>query len=394
MRIKPTQLIIVYLPALFIDFVFSSVLTNSSFYTSTLNFSSTFLGVLVAIATAFYTFLAIPCGKLSDRIERHRMLYVGCFLIGIVSILLRFCSTKLLLLLIFPCIGISMAFFWPAYEAWLAEREGEGKLIHRVMLFNLFWSTGITLGPTVSGYLYKDSHPYTLLYLAAGVGLITCVTIYFCNSYSDRSKLVKQLDQTQTLYPPPSERKKYLNIARCANFASWFALGVLRWLNPKLTKEMGIFPTTFGNMMLALGGIQTITFLFLGTGYSTRWHYRIGPFVIAQSLAILCFLGIWWIENITFWIIAFAIIGVSVAFTYFGSLYYGLHMHSDKGNKSGWHEAVLGLGSLLGPLFGGIAADSSFGIKSPYLLCAGVILIGIVVELFMASKNQMVEDVL
>ncbi len=394
MRLKPTQLIIVYLPALFIDFSFSSVLTNSSFYSSTLNFSTTFLGVLVAIATAFYTFLAIPFGNLSDRIERHRMLYLGCLLIASVSILLRFCSSKLHLLLIFPCIGISMALFWPAYEAWLAEREGEGKLIHRVMLFNLFWSTGITLGPTVSGYLYKDEQPFTLLYLVAGFGLITIITIFLSNSQPEKAFLGEQSDQTQTLFPPPSERKKYLNIARCANFTSWFALGVLRWLNPKLTKDMGIFPTTFGNMMLALGGMQTISFLFLGTSYSTRWHYRIAPLVLMQGLAILCLIGIWWIDNIIFWVFAFAIIGVSVAFTYFGSLYYGLHMHSDKGNKSGWHEAVLGFGSLLGPLFGGLAADSTLGIKSPYLLCAGVIFIGIIVELFIVSKNRMAVDVL
>ena len=157
---------------------------------------------------------------------------------------------------------------------------------------------------------------------------------------------------------------------------------------------MGIFPTTFGNMMLALGGMQTISFLFLGTSYSTRWHYRIAPLVLMQGLAILCLIGIWWIDNIIFWVFAFAIIGVSVAFTYFGSLYYGLHMHSDKGNKSGWHEAVLGFGSLLGPLFGGLAADSTLGIKSPYLLCAGVIFIGIIVELFIVSKNRMAVDVL
>lgn len=394
MRIKPAQFIIVYLPALFIDFAFSSVLTNSSFYTSTLNFSSTFLGVLVAIATAFYTFLAIPCGQLSDRIERHRMLYLGCLLIGSVCILLRFCNTKLHLLLIFPCIGISMALFWPAYEAWLAEREGDGKLIHRVMLFNLFWSTGITMGPTVSGYLYNDSNPFMLLYIAAAVSLITSVTIYCSNSHPDKSILQEQSDQTQVLFPPPSDRKKYLNIARCANFTSWFALGVLRWLNPKLTKDMGISTATFGNMMLALGGMQTITFLFLGTAFSTRWHYRIKPLVMIQSLALLCFVGIWWIDNTIFWAFAFALIGISVAYTYFGSIYYGLYMHSDKGNKSGWHEAVLGLGSLLGPLFGGIAADSRFGIKSPYLLCAAVILMSIVVEMIINSKKRLAEDVL
>lgn len=394
MRLKPIQLFIVYFPALLIDFAFSSVLSNSSFYSSYLKLSSTFLGLLVAIATAFYAFLAIPFGQLSDRVERRRMLYAGCVLIGVVSLGLPFCHKKIHLLLIFPWIGISLALFWPAYEAWLAEREGEGKLIHRVMLFNLFWSTGITLGPTVSGYLYQDANPFKPFYLAGFVGLFTLIAISLCKSKPISDTTAEQSQPTQPLFPPPVVRKCHLNMARCANFASWFALGVLRWLTPKLTKEMGIPPTTFGNLMLTLGGIQTLTFLFLGTGYSTRWHYRLAPLVIAQGLAILSFVGIWLVQHTIFWFFAFAVIGVSVAFTYFGSLYYGLDQHVDKGNKSGWHEAVLGVGSLLGPFLGGIAADSRFGTQSPYLLCAIVIAIAIGVEIVIASNSREAADAL
>ena len=146
MRIKPNHFFTLYFPALLIDFAFSSILTNSSFYSSYLGLSSTFLGVLMAIATAFFTFLAIPFGKLSDRVERRRMLYVASLLLGIVSIGLTFCRDKIHLLMIFPGLGISMALFWPAYEAWLSDQESESKLIQRVTLFNLFWSAGVTLG--------------------------------------------------------------------------------------------------------------------------------------------------------------------------------------------------------------------------------------------------------
>ena len=38
-------------------------------------------------------------------------------------------------------------------------------------------------------------------------------------------------------------------------------------------------PTTFGNLMLTLGGMQTLAFLVLGSGYSTRWHYRFAPYI-------------------------------------------------------------------------------------------------------------------
>ena len=385
------QLSTVYLPVLLLDLAYSSILTNTSFYTSYLGLSSTFLGVLMAVTTAFFVVLAIPFGRLSDRIERRYVLYAACLVLGAVSIGLPRCRNSLHLMLIFPGIGISMALFWPAYEAWLAEREGGGKLIHRVMLFNLFWSIGITLGPAFSSYLYGNADPFKPFYLAGAMVLLTLGTI-IANSWQTSDALKTDPSSeiaaapTETLYPPQPVRTIYLNIARCANFTSWFTLGVLRRLAPKLTKEMGMLPSTFGNLMLTLGGVQTIAFLILGSGYSTRWHYRLAPMLIVQLLAALSFLGIWRLQHTLLWIFAFGVIGVSAAFTYFSSLYYGLDRHVDKGNKSGWHEAILGLGILLGPLLGGILADSRFGTQSPYLLCTGATAIAILVEIFIVSK--------
>ncbi len=384
---KTLQLITVYLPVLLIDLAFSGIITNTSFYTSYLGLSSTFLGVLKAVMTAFFVVLAIPFGRLSDRIERRYVLYAACLVLGTVSIGLPYCRNSTHLMLIFPGIGISMALFWPAYEAWLAEREGEGKLIQRVMLFNIFWSVGVTLGPALSSYLYGDTNPFRSFYLAAIFSLLTLVTIVANSLHTPAITKTDPTESSEVLYPPLSVRTTYLNLARCANFASWFVLGVLRRLAPKLTKEMGMPTSTFGNLMLTLGGIQTLAFLVLGSGYSTRWHYRFAPMFIVQCLAILSFLGIWSVQNTSLWTFLFGLIGVSAAFTYFSSLYYGLDRHADKGNKSGWHEGILGLGILLGPLLGGVLADSRFGTQSPYLLCAVAIAIAILVEVSILFKS-------
>ena len=384
---KTLQLFTVYLPVLLIDFAFSGIITNTSFYTSYLGLSSTFLGVLKAVMTAFFVVLAIPFGRLSDRIERRYVLYAACLVLGAVSIGLPYCRNSTHLMLIFPGIGISMALFWPAYEAWLAEREGEGKLIQRVMLFNIFWSIGVTLGPALSSYLYGDTNPFTSFYLAAIFSLLTLVTIVVNSLQASGPTETQPTEPAEVLYPPLSVRTTYLNLARCANFASWFVLGVLRRLAPKLTKEMGMLPSTFGNLMLTLGGIQTLAFLVLGSGYSTRWHYRFAPMFVVQILAILSFLGIWSVQNTLLWTFLFGLIGVSAAFTYFSSLYYGLDRHADKGNKSGWHEGILGLGILLGPLLGGVLADSQFGTQSPYLLCAVAIVIAILIEVLIYFRT-------
>ena len=83
---KMCQLFTVYLPVLLIDLAFSGIITNTSFYTSYLGLSSTFLGVLKAVMTAFFVVLAIPFGRLSDRIERRYVLYAACLVLGAVSI--------------------------------------------------------------------------------------------------------------------------------------------------------------------------------------------------------------------------------------------------------------------------------------------------------------------
>ena len=394
MRLKPIQLLTVYLPVLLIDLAFSSILTNTSFYTSHLGLSTTFLGILMAVSTGFFALLAIPLGRLSDRIERRYILYAACLILGAVSIGLAFCRNSGHLMSIFPGIGVSMALFFPAYEAWLAERESEGELIHRIMLFNLFWSIGMTLGPALSSYLYGDANPFRPFYLASIFALLTLVTIWASRiSKSDPSNISVHTDESdpespEILYPSLSVRMTYLHLARCANFVSWFSLGVLRQLTPKLTLEMGIRPAIYGNLMLILGGVQTLAFVVLGTGYSTRWHYRFSPLLIIQLLAILSFLSIGLAQHTVLWAFAFGVIGVSVAFTYFSSLYYGLDRHADKGNKSGWHEAILGVGILLGPFLGGISADSRLGTQSPYLLCAVAIGIAILIEILILLKSS------
>ncbi len=387
-NLKLIQLLTVYFPVLLIDFAYSSVLTNTSFYTSYLGLSSTFLGILNAIMTGFFVMLAIPFGRLSDRIDRRYVLYAAFLVLGVACLGLPYCRNGTHLLLIFPGIGVSMALFWPAYEAWLAEREGEGELVHRVMLFNLFWSMGITLGPVFSSYLYGDANPFRPFYLAGISTLFTVVTIFGSNFLKLDVARTEQSEPPEVLYPSLPVRTTHLNLARCANLASWFVLGVLRRLAPKLTKEMGMLPTTFGNLMLTLGSLQTLAFVILGTGYSTRWHYRFAPILVVQLLAILSFLGIWGTQHTLLWAFAFGIIGVSAAFTYFSSLYYGLDRHVDKGNKSGWHEAILGVGILLGPLLGGISADSQLGVRSPYLLCGVAIAVAILIEVFILIKGS------
>lgn len=374
------------------DACISSILTNAAFYINYLHFSSTFLGTLTAISTGVFVLLAIPFGRLSDKIGRPHVLTLACFSLAAVSILLPFCTRKLYLMIAFPCSGIGMALFWPTYEAWLAEREGTDDLIRRITTFNLFWTVGITIGPMISSYLYTGTSPVLAFYLAGGFSLINWITLE-SQTIANRKDLCSPEHPVLIEAPPHAAHHTYLRIARIANFATWFSLGIVRHIAPKLTVEASIPAMAFGNLMLVMGITQLVGFLWLGTNRAARWHYRLAPLIGVQLLAIIAFLVIGLTPHGLYWTCAFAVIGLCGAVTYFSSMYYSLHAQQDKGNKSGGHEAVLGSGLLLGPLFGGMLADSALGVSSPYILCAVVIGVCSLAETSIWLRQKQMEGV-
>ena len=368
---------IAYFPALLMDLCLLGTFTSVSFYSKVLSIPSAVLGTIVALRTAFFVGLSIPFGRMSDRIGRTQMLYASCILLAVADILIPFLGKNAIsLAMIYPIIGISMALFWPAYEAWLVERSGGGTLLTRVRNFNVSWSIGIALGPFIASRLFAEQKPFRTFYLAV---LICIINLGFIASqYKASGEKAREMDNIPK--ESPQIRRMYLYIAWIANFSAWFTLGILREIAPKLTLEMGIPVNTFGKLMLINGITQTAMFFFLGTSYTRKWHYRLAPLVIFQLIAMVSFLCIWAFTNIPLWGLAFAAIGVYSGFTYFSSIYYSLHGHVDKGNKSGFHEAILGCGVSLGPFLGGLVADL-IGVKSPYFLCAGFILLSIIGEI-------------
>ena len=366
------------------DISLTCTYTSIAFHAKYLGISSTILGSIIASAGAFYVFLSIPFGRISDRIGRTRMLYTACILVGFVNLLIPFFYRGAIsLALMVPIIGISQAFFWPIYEAWFAEHVGGGDLLRRIRTFNLFWTVGVTLGPFIAGNIYEMNHALPF-YVTVTTSMINLIIIISQSKTHGKSEDAASIDESASV--SPKVRRMYLHIAWIANFASWFTLGILRNLGPKLMLQMGIPARTFGNLMLVNGLSQLLMFLFLGTPYPRRWHYKLSPLLSFQFVGVTAFFGIWFVTNIPLWMLAFFAIGTTSGMTYFCSIYYSLHGHFDKGNKSGFHEAILGSGALLGPFLGGVSADL-LGLKSPYLLCAVVIVISMIGQIYVQRKR-------
>ena len=381
-----------YVPALLMDFCLGIVITNTAYFSTSLSLSATFIGALMSFSTLFFTLFAIPCGKLSDRIGRSRLLSAGCFLITLVSLGLTQCQKGWHLVMVYPWVGLSQALFWPTYEAWLAERQGGGTLIQRLRLFNLFWCSGITLGPVMSSYLQRSPNPDFPFYLASGCAVLNWLLISRQSKPTNAdlhpdSNHVLDLTNDRPAHRPTL----FIYISRIANFASWFTLSILRSLTPKLTTEkMGVLPTQYGHFIMLMGSVQLATYIWYGAKRSARWHYKLSPLFFPQVVTAIGLFILGWFYHPQLWMVAFALFGISTATTYFSSMFYGLVGNNNKGTQAGWHEAILGIGVLLGPLVGGWLADLSNNPQSPYLLCSGLMsgLLVVQVGIWLTMRNS------
>jgi len=377
-----------YLPALLMDLCINSALINASFYSHELGLSTSFLGIISSVSALLFVVLAVPFGKISDKYGRTKILYIASLLFALISLGISFCKSGFSLAIAFSLVGITQALFWPSYEAWLADRHEEGSLQERIRKFNISWSIGVMIGPFISGQLFRISH-LVPFYVASIVSLFN----FFIILSQPKTAIIKS--EIKNIEEVPEEftevKSIYPFIAWIANFSSWFTLGIIRYLSPKMTIERGITSDTFGNLMLLMGISQTIMFFLLGTKSSRKFHYRLMPLVSFQIFASIALLLMWKFENIYIWAFAFFMMGMTTGMTYFSSIYYSLHGNLDTGKKSGLHEAILGSGKLLGPLVGGTSADR-FGTQSPYIICSAFYLIstlgGIIIRFGNLKSNR------
>ena len=86
--------------------------------------------------------------------------------------------------------------------------------------------------------------------------------------------------------------------------------------------------------------------------------------------------------------LAFILAGCCGGVTYVSSLMYSLEgAVQSRGKRSGLHEAVLGSGSVIGPLLGGVVGET-LGLHAPFTAAAVVFGLAIIAQLLYSSHNR------
>lgn len=346
--------------------------------------SSLLLGLFGALGALIYSSGVLAAGRFSDRYNRKNIIILGCVIFILVYSILPFLRQLSSVFFIYIFGAASMSMFWPTIQSWLSQGLNKDRLIKSLTNFNVCWSAGLTLGFLFAGILFSlnPKAPFAL-----GVLLVAVIILILFKQpvFSEVMDVPAKQAFLEAERDKPESAKAFLYIAWCANFVSWYIVGTVRNLFPKLGTELGLSSGVIGFFIFIMISAQTAMFFILGR--TQTWHYRLFPILLFQAFAIAALFILTFSSATVYFLIAMALLGLSSGMTYFSSIFYSLYGFKDKGKKSGIHEAFIGSGTFFGPLIGGVVAHV-FGIRVPYITAALLLTIAVAAELSLNKSRR------
>ena len=362
------------------DFVFNIYYLAAPLLLIDLKANPVELGLVGTLASLVHMSMAHLMGRLSDRLGRRRLIIAAPVIFSATCLFMTQVREVWIILALSVVNGLCLSIYWPSLQAWIADRQTGSGLARDIGDFNLSWTAATLAGPILSGSLYSLYAGLPFL-VAAGIAFVLFLLVFTTvheRGLSSTEKVERQDRETSHWH------RRFLFAAWVANFASWFILGNARYQFPKLARELNVPPHIIGLLIGFLGFALFSSFFLLRR--TDRWHFRRTFLFGAQALGLVGISLIIVSHQPALFASAFAMIGLCCSMTYYSSLYYAVHLIKKKGKGSGLHESILGGGAVLGPILGGVAAQYA-GLRSPYFLCIGVLVMAFGVEPALLKKK-------
>ncbi|MDO9465614.1 MAG: MFS transporter [bacterium] len=342
------------------------------------------LGLAGSVFSICYAPLCIIQSLLSNRInKRTAILSVS---IAYPFLILGFLLFNNIPAIIILCglMGMVLSMFWPTYQAHITIRLGPAQTTRNLQGFNVGWGSAGVIGCFIGGLIISCINIKMLFILNLIISFIGIylVSRHIHNKSTDPIGCTTQNKQNNSsqssVIVENSNVKSFLILAWIGVFAVFFSMGIIAWLFPKFATDAGMSPLVIGSLRAVLGIFQVAIFFILGLNH--RWQYSFSHLFFYELMLVSGFIIlIFSRNNIILWTLAFSLIGVTVGFLYSSSLFYSSQARSEKSEKTGFHEAILASGSLLGTFLGGIIAKI-FSASGAYSMCVIFMIICIIIQ--------------
>ena len=314
---------------------------------------------------AFYAVGSLTAGWVTRLKGKSAGLIATQLLLLCVVLLLQGASATSLVVSLLLAFSFSSALAWPILESTVTEGCDAHRMSRRVTLYNLTWSTTAMVTIAVYGTILAR-WPAGALVLPLILHVLSLVLAFILHQNWRHHQpaaghaVVHAEAEPELLH----HRRLALWLARICMPASFVVTNCLMALFASLpaSVEMGVQMATLIASLWMVG--RFLAFVILGLGH--WWHTRPWLLLAAGSAMLLAFLLIvipaervglfnhWPLVSVVALIAAAEmVLGLAAGMVYSGSLYFGMVLSKGSTDHGGYHEALIGVGSVAGP---GLAA--------------------------------------
>ena len=263
-----------------------------------------------------------------------------------------------------------IAVSWPVLESLVSTGLDAHALARRIAIYNVVWAGTGAATLAVNGAII-DYWPGGVFVVTAIVHGVSALLMLFGSAPLRGGGETGESAPSSTAHVDPEPellrvRTLALWLSRISMPASYALIYALSALLPSLGPIQRI--PTWAATLVGSAWLVSRWLAFLMLGFSPWWHTRPRALLVAAWLMLAGFAGVGWQpstvigagENgltidIAWLVLCQVVIGFSIGLIYSASLYFGMVLSEGSTEHSGYHEALIGLGSILGPGAGAIA---------------------------------------
>ncbi len=350
-----------------------------------------------------YIFISLLAGRLAEKFGPRKAAISAAAFSAVTTLvaLLAVAIPKIWLLpLVMLPFNFTCTLIWPAIESGVTRSPGKMRLSSRIALFNLSWGCAGFVSIASHGLLEQRSW-YPIFITAAVTFAIASILLLrlglpasMIGTYNvpDDAKGEHELDS-------PAMRRRaegFLKMAWLANGLAYTAIYVLFPTMTQLAKMAYQNATGVVATAAVAGFITSVWFVtrFLGFGLTsiwTGWHYKVPWLLGPLALLAVTFCAMLTVHNLPAFLGLQILFGFAAALVFSGSLYYAMHVSSGHGGHAAFHEAVVGIGTTLGPVIGALSGTGELGDAALTRIAIGVtaiIILGMAAIAWMAARLE------
>lgn len=301
--------------------------------------------LLAAAQGVVYVAGSLAAQRIAHRFGRRRAL-IGIFIVltFVAASALTITSPALLVAMLLAYTFVA-ALNWPLLESLVCSDADAHTLSRRVGIYNLVWAGTNAVTFAASGAIIQH-WPGGLFAVPAVMHAVAAALMWMnrdVESGDTKSAATAHAEPEPQLL---AQRKLAMWLARISLPSTYVVANALYAMTPLLPALHSL--ETSQRTLVGSTWMIARWFAFLLLGATAWWHTRPRLLLVAAIGMLIAFVGVTTtgLASMVFWQV---VLGVTMGLIYSGSLYFGMVLSEGSTEHGGYHEALIGLGSVLGP---------------------------------------------